>query len=107
MTLGYDDIDSNVQELVCSVLALLEFDYNKLDVIKKLELYYAMKVLDDDIFEEVEDARRESYHDGYLDGKDYTTGHAARIDAVSEADIRKILGLLETGSKIEYIINSK
>ena len=43
----------------------------------------------------------------YLDGKDYTTGHAARIDAVSEADIRKILGLLETGSKIEYIINSK
>ena len=43
----------------------------------------------------------------YLDGKDYTTGYAARIDAVSESDIRKILGLLETGSKIEYIINSK
>ena len=43
----------------------------------------------------------------YLDGKDYTTGYAARIDAVSENDIRKILGLLETGSKIEYIINSK
>ena len=43
----------------------------------------------------------------YLDGKDYTTGYAARIDAVSESDIRKILDLLETGSKIEYIINSK
>lgn len=43
----------------------------------------------------------------YLDGKDYTTGYAARIDAVSENDIRKVLGLLETGSKIEYIINSK
>ena len=43
----------------------------------------------------------------YLDGKDYTTGYAARIDTVSENDIRRILGLLETGSKIEYIINSK
>lgn len=43
----------------------------------------------------------------YLDGKDYTTGYAARIDAVSENDIRKILDLLEKGSRIEYIINSK
>ena len=43
----------------------------------------------------------------YLDGKDYTTGYAARIDAVSDNDIKRILGLLETGSKIEYIINRK
>lgn len=43
----------------------------------------------------------------YIDGKDYTSGYAARIDAVSENDIRKILSLLETGSRIEYMINSK
>lgn len=43
----------------------------------------------------------------YLDGKDYTTGYAAKIDAVSEGDLRKILDLLGKGSKIEYIINSK
>ena len=43
----------------------------------------------------------------YLDGKDYTTGYASKIDAVSEKDVKKILGLLEKGSRIEYIINSK
>jgi hypothetical protein len=43
----------------------------------------------------------------YLDGKDYTSGYAAKIDAVSENDIRKILDLLEKGSKIEYIINKE
>lgn len=43
----------------------------------------------------------------YLDGKDYTTGYAAKIDAVTENDVRKILGLLEMGSKIEYIINKE
>lgn len=43
----------------------------------------------------------------YLDGKDYTTGYAAKIDAVSAEDVSKILDLLEKGSRIEYIINSK
>ena len=43
----------------------------------------------------------------YLDGKDYTTGYASKIDAVTENDVRKILDLLETGSKIEYIINKE
>lgn len=43
----------------------------------------------------------------YLDGKDYTTGYAAKIDAVTENDVRKILDLLEKGSKIEYIINKE
>ena len=43
----------------------------------------------------------------YLDGKDYTSGYAAKIDAVSENDVRKILDLLEKGSKIEYIINKE
>lgn len=43
----------------------------------------------------------------YLDGKDYTTGYAAKIDAVTENDVRKILDLLEMGSKIEYIINKE
>ena len=43
----------------------------------------------------------------YLDGKDYTTGYASKIDAVSAEDIRKILRLLDKGSCIEYIINRK
>jgi hypothetical protein len=43
----------------------------------------------------------------YLDGKDYTTGYAAKIDAVTENDVRKIFDLLEMGSKIEYIINKE
>ena len=43
----------------------------------------------------------------YLDGKDYTTGYASKIDAVTENDVRKILDLLEKGSKIEYIINKE
>ena len=43
----------------------------------------------------------------YLDGKDYTTGYASKVDAVSVEDIRKILRLLGEGSSIEYIINRK
>ena len=43
----------------------------------------------------------------YLDGKDYTTGCASKVDAVSVEDIRKILRLLDKGSCIEYIINRK
>ena len=43
----------------------------------------------------------------YLDGKDYTTGCASKIDAVSAEDIRKILRLLDKGSRIEYITNRK
>ena len=43
----------------------------------------------------------------YLDGKDYTTGYAARIDAVSADDVKKILQLLDKGSKVEYVINKK
>ena len=43
----------------------------------------------------------------YLDGKDYTTGYASKIDAVSVEDIRSILRLLDKGSCIEYIINRK
>ena len=43
----------------------------------------------------------------YLDGKDYTSGYASRIDSVSMEDIRKLLGLLEAGNGVEYIINRK
>jgi hypothetical protein len=43
----------------------------------------------------------------YLDGKDYTTGLASKVDASSVEDIRKILRLIEKGSCIEYIINRK
>lgn len=43
----------------------------------------------------------------YLDGKDYTTGYASKIDAVSVEDIRKIFRLLDKGICIEYITNRK
>ena len=43
----------------------------------------------------------------YLDGKDYTTGYASKIDEVSVEDVRKIMRLLEKGNNIEYIINRK
>lgn len=40
----------------------------------------------------------------YLDGKDLTTGYAAKIDAVTADDVKAVFGLLEEGSKVEYII---
>ena len=43
----------------------------------------------------------------YLDAKDYTTGYSSKIDAVSVEDIRKILRLLDNGSRIEYITTRK
>ncbi len=40
----------------------------------------------------------------YLDGKDFTTGCDARIDAVTAEDVRSLLGKLSEGSKVEYVI---
>lgn len=40
----------------------------------------------------------------YLDGKDFTTGCDARIDAVTAEDVRSLLGKLSEGSKAEYVI---
>lgn len=43
----------------------------------------------------------------YLDGKDFTTGCDAKIDAVTEDRILKILSSLNDGLRVEYIINGK
>ena len=39
----------------------------------------------------------------YLDGKDLTTGYAAKIDAVSAAKVKSILSQLTASTKVEYI----
>ena len=43
----------------------------------------------------------------YLDGKDFTTGCDARIDAVTADKVKALLGSLVNGSKVEYIISRK
>ena len=43
----------------------------------------------------------------HLDGKDLTTGYASRIDAVKASDVQAVLELLESGSKVEYVIKGK
>jgi hypothetical protein len=43
----------------------------------------------------------------YLDGKDFTTGCNAKIDAVTADDIRNLLTSLAEGSRVEYIIERK
>jgi hypothetical protein len=40
----------------------------------------------------------------YLEGKDLMTGYEARIGAMTEAKVKEVLGLLDTGCKIEYVI---
>lgn len=40
----------------------------------------------------------------YLDGKDFTTSYAAKIDAVTAAKVKAILAPLSTTSRVEYII---
>jgi hypothetical protein len=41
----------------------------------------------------------------YLNGKDFTTDYAAKIDSVTAEDVRKMLLTLVNSSKVEYIIN--
>lgn len=43
----------------------------------------------------------------YLDGKDFTTDYASRIDGVSGAKVRDILVSLVSSGKVEYIIEKK
>ena len=43
----------------------------------------------------------------YLDGKDFTTGGASKIDAVTSAKVCDILESLGQGSKVEYVINKR
>lgn len=40
----------------------------------------------------------------HLEGKDYTSGYAAKIDAVSSEKIREVFDALETGAGVEYIM---
>jgi predicted Zn-dependent peptidase len=40
----------------------------------------------------------------YLDGKDFTTGYAAKVDGITKGKVKEILGLLDKGCKIEYVI---
>ena len=43
----------------------------------------------------------------YLDGKDFTTGNLTRIDAVNAKSVKAIFELLESGSKVEYVIKGE
>ena len=43
----------------------------------------------------------------YLDGKDFSTSYAAKIDAVNAEKVKKLLSELNAGSKVEYVVNPK
>ena len=43
----------------------------------------------------------------HLEGKDFTTGYSARIDAVTQQIVQKIFEALEHGAGIEYITRNK
>lgn len=43
----------------------------------------------------------------YLDGKDFTTSYAAKVDAVNADKIRALLSEVNNGSKVEYVVNQK
>ena len=43
----------------------------------------------------------------HLDGKDFTTGCDAKIDAVTADKVKALLASLDDGSKVEYIISKK
>lgn len=56
-------------------------------------------------------AEPEYWHDAislrYIDGKDFTSGYEAKIDAITVEDVRNLLGLLSKGARVEYVINRK
>ena len=43
----------------------------------------------------------------YLEGKDFTTGYAARIDKVTAENVRSLISSLNGAGKVEYIIRRK
>lgn len=43
----------------------------------------------------------------HLAGKDFTSGHEARIDAVSVEDVKRIISYLNEGTRVEYIVSAK
>jgi predicted Zn-dependent peptidase len=40
----------------------------------------------------------------FLDGKDFTTSYAAKIDSVTEDKVKLLLLALNEGSKVEYVV---
>lgn len=43
----------------------------------------------------------------YLEGKDFTTGYAAKADAIDPEKVRQVIAALEKGTKVEYVIKGK
>jgi predicted Zn-dependent peptidase len=43
----------------------------------------------------------------HLEGKDFTTGCADKIDAVTADQIKNVFGVLQTGAGVEYVIKKK
>lgn len=43
----------------------------------------------------------------YLDGKDLSTGYAAKIDSVTPAKVQAVLNMLDAGCKVEYVTSKK
>ena len=41
----------------------------------------------------------------FLDGKDFTTSYAARIDAVNAEKVRQMIAALNGGTKVEFVVN--
>ena len=42
----------------------------------------------------------------YLDGKDFTTSYTAAIDAVNADGLMRMFSDLNTGSKVEYVVQN-
>lgn len=94
----------DVVDLVCSVL----------DGTVPLDISDAELASYKDLFKQQMDMRRknpgywlEAIAMRHLDGKDFTTECDAKIDAVTEDKILKILSSLNDGLRVEYIINGK
>ena len=43
----------------------------------------------------------------YIDGKDFTTGYQAKIDAITIDSVKSMLVQLSQGARVEYVINRK
>lgn len=41
----------------------------------------------------------------FLDGKDFTTGYAGRVDAVNVEKVKQIMSALNGGTKVEFVVN--
>jgi hypothetical protein len=43
----------------------------------------------------------------HMEGKDFTSGYAAKIDAVSAGQVMNVFRTLEKGAGVEYVIRKK